>query len=84
MKNMDPLNDNVTDLLHNSTETFVATIWKDSKPCSISCLCSNKLFFMLEEEAKFSTRLQRKATILVSCSLFCEMRPFSNIFQRGT
>lgn len=31
MKNMDPLNDNITDLLHNSTIGFVAALWKDSK-----------------------------------------------------
>ncbi|XP_039258979.2 uncharacterized protein LOC120335527 isoform X2 [Styela clava] len=29
MKNMDPLNDNVTDLLHNSNDEFVAGLWKD-------------------------------------------------------
>lgn len=28
---MDPLNDNVTDLLHNSNDEFVASLWKDSK-----------------------------------------------------
>ena len=31
MKNMDPLNDNVTELLHNSSDSFVANMWKDSK-----------------------------------------------------
>ncbi|CAK8680338.1 unnamed protein product [Clavelina lepadiformis] len=29
MKNMDPLNDNVTDLLHNSTDQFVSIMWRD-------------------------------------------------------
>ncbi|XP_047212638.1 myosin-10-like [Girardinichthys multiradiatus] len=29
MKNMDPLNDNVATLLHQSTEKFVAELWKD-------------------------------------------------------
>jgi myosin protein heavy chain len=29
VKNMDPLNDNLTDLLHKSTETFVEALWKD-------------------------------------------------------
>nr|XP_018669541.1 myosin-10 isoform X2 [Ciona intestinalis] len=29
MKNMDPLNDNIIDLLHNSTESFVSQMWKD-------------------------------------------------------
>uniref|UniRef100_A0A8C5NE15 Myosin-10-like n=1 Tax=Gouania willdenowi TaxID=441366 RepID=A0A8C5NE15_GOUWI len=29
MKNMDPLNDNVATLLHQSTDKFVAEIWKD-------------------------------------------------------
>ena len=31
MKNMDPLNDNVTDLLHNSSDVFVKSMWKDSE-----------------------------------------------------
>ena len=30
MKNMDPLNDNVVSLLANSSDTFVATLWKDT------------------------------------------------------
>lgn len=29
MKNMDPLNDNVVQLFANSTDWFVATLWKD-------------------------------------------------------
>ncbi|XP_062507434.1 myosin-11-like isoform X2 [Corticium candelabrum] len=29
VKNMDPLNDNLTSLLHNSTEQFVDALWKD-------------------------------------------------------
>merc|ERR1712168_1272827 len=29
MKNMDPLNDNITDLLHNSTDPFISKIWSD-------------------------------------------------------
>ena len=30
MKNMDPLNDNVVQLLANSSDWFVATLWKDT------------------------------------------------------
>ena len=30
MKNMDPLNDNVVSLLSNSTDWFVAALWKDT------------------------------------------------------
>ena len=30
MKNMDPLNDNVVQLLASSTDWFVATLWKDT------------------------------------------------------
>ena len=30
MKNMDPLNDNVVQLLCNSSDWFVATLWKDT------------------------------------------------------
>uniref|UniRef100_A0A8C1J0I4 Myosin, heavy chain 10, non-muscle n=1 Tax=Cyprinus carpio TaxID=7962 RepID=A0A8C1J0I4_CYPCA len=33
MKNMDPLNDNVATLLHQSTDKFVAELWKDGKRC---------------------------------------------------
>ncbi|KFZ52435.1 Myosin-10, partial [Antrostomus carolinensis] len=29
MKNMDPLNDNVATLLHQSSDKFVAELWKD-------------------------------------------------------
>ena len=31
MKNMDPLNDNVATLLHQSSDGFVAELWKDGK-----------------------------------------------------
>lgn len=31
MKNMDPLNDNVAALLHQSTDRLTAEIWKDGK-----------------------------------------------------
>lgn len=31
MKNMDPLNDNVATLLHQSADKFVAELWKDGK-----------------------------------------------------
>lgn len=31
MKNMDPLNENVVSLLQNSSDTFVAAIWKDAE-----------------------------------------------------
>ena len=30
MKNMDPLNDNVVQLLAGSTDAFVASLWKDT------------------------------------------------------
>lgn len=30
MKNMDPLNDNVVSLLANSSDSFCATLWKDT------------------------------------------------------
>lgn len=29
MKNMDPLNENVVQLMQNSTDNFLANIWKD-------------------------------------------------------
>lgn len=31
MKNMDPLNENVVQLMQNSTDQFLAGIWKDGK-----------------------------------------------------
>ena len=37
MKNMDPLNDNVATLLHQSTDKFVAELWKDGE-CVITLL----------------------------------------------
>lgn len=39
MKNMDPLNDNVATLLHQSSDRFVAELWKDGK---------NVLVFVIE------------------------------------
>lgn len=36
MKNMDPLNDNVATLLHQSTDKFVAELWKDGESVSSS------------------------------------------------
>lgn len=35
MKNMDPLNDNVATLLHQSTDKFVAELWKDGKHLAV-------------------------------------------------
>uniref|UniRef100_A0A8D3BUX6 Myosin, heavy chain 10, non-muscle n=1 Tax=Scophthalmus maximus TaxID=52904 RepID=A0A8D3BUX6_SCOMX len=42
MKNMDPLNDNVATLLHQSTDKFVAELWKDGR--LHGSLVSAKLF----------------------------------------
>lgn len=39
MKNMDPLNDNVATLLHQSTDKFVAELWKDGESLRTSLLC---------------------------------------------
>lgn len=36
MKNMDPLNDNVATLLHQSSDRFVAELWKDGKDGPVS------------------------------------------------
>lgn len=33
-KNMDPLNDNVTALLNQSSDKFVADLWKDGMNCN--------------------------------------------------
>lgn len=37
MKNMDPLNDNVATLLHQSSDKFVAELWKDGKRAYSGC-----------------------------------------------
>uniref|UniRef100_A0A8C0FFG6 Myosin heavy chain 10 n=1 Tax=Bubo bubo TaxID=30461 RepID=A0A8C0FFG6_BUBBB len=39
MKNMDPLNDNVATLLHQSSDKFVAELWKDGKKSFWVFLC---------------------------------------------
>lgn len=38
MKNMDPLNENVVQLLQTSSDPFVVNIWKDGKD-SLRCSC---------------------------------------------
>lgn len=45
MKNMDPLNDNVATLLHQSSDRFVAELWKDGK---------NALMFVIRLGRKLS------------------------------
>lgn len=45
MKNMDPLNDNVATLLHQSTDKFVAELWKDGES-----LCEQELVQFLDEQ----------------------------------
>lgn len=46
-KNMDPLNDNVTALLNNSSSSFIQDLWKDGESSSIvaphTCLCAETL-----------------------------------------
>lgn len=32
VKNMDPLNDNVASLLHQSSDNFVSELWKEGEP----------------------------------------------------
>ncbi|XP_054247011.1 myosin-11 isoform X1 [Indicator indicator] len=45
-KNMDPLNDNVTSLLNQSSDKFVADLWKDGMNCEhSSCKNSIPVFF---------------------------------------
>lgn len=40
VKNMDPLNDNVASLLHQSSDTFVSELWKEGETDSVK-LCMN-------------------------------------------
>ena len=35
MKNMDPLNDNIVTLLHQSSDKFVSELWKDGTPLAL-------------------------------------------------
>lgn len=35
MKNMDPLNDNIATLLHQSSDKFVSELWKDGTPFAL-------------------------------------------------
>lgn len=35
MKNMDPLNDNIATLLHQSSDKFVSELWKDGMPFAL-------------------------------------------------
>jgi hypothetical protein len=41
MKNMDPLNDNIATLLHQSSDKFVSELWKDGTPLpsTLASLC---------------------------------------------
>lgn len=65
MKNMDPLNDNVASLLHQSTDKLTAEIWKDGEnrlPWALSLeLCVSLLptrsANTLVPEAEFWTRI---------------------------
>lgn len=41
MKNMDPLNDNIATLLHQSSDKFVSELWKDGTPFA---LCPTSLW----------------------------------------
>lgn len=38
MKNMDPLNDNIATLLHQSSDKFVSELWKDGTPAALTRL----------------------------------------------
>lgn len=48
MKNMDPLNDNVATLLHQSSDKFVAELWKDGKRHALSAQIVSS-FTLLDE-----------------------------------
>lgn len=44
MKNMDPLNDNVATLLHQSTDKFVAELWKDGQCLYVFSFLLDKIY----------------------------------------
>lgn len=54
MKNMDPLNDNVAALLHQSTDRLTAEIWKDGEdPLPPACPWSSAHPFSFVSQAEF-------------------------------
>uniref|UniRef100_A0A8R1I4E6 Uncharacterized protein n=1 Tax=Caenorhabditis japonica TaxID=281687 RepID=A0A8R1I4E6_CAEJA len=56
MKNMDPLNENVVGLMQNSTDPFVASIWKDAEFASICAAEMNETAFgMRSRKGMFRT-----------------------------
>lgn len=45
MKNMDPLNDNVATLLHQSSDRFVAELWKDGENVLAFVIKLGRIFY---------------------------------------
>lgn len=43
-KNMDPLNDNVTTLLNNSSSAFIQDLWKDGRSLMTRLITASFLF----------------------------------------
>lgn len=63
MKNMDPLNDNVAALLHQSTDRLTAEIWKDGedplpRPVLGALRTPSVLFHRLSSEPELSAQIQ--------------------------
>ena len=63
MKNMDPLNDSVAALLHQSTDRLTAEIWKDGEdplpPPVPGALCTPSVLFQrLSSEPELSAQIQ--------------------------
>lgn len=67
MKNMDPLNDNVATLLHQSTDKFVAELWKDGESFKqkqsfiIHCLLYMEVITFKSQEVKGHFKTQIKS-----------------------
>ena len=66
MKNMDPLNDNVATLLHQSTDKFVSELWKDGEDHYIlTPYCNNTTPHLLLIKNKRVIRLITDVTTYV-------------------
>lgn len=56
VKNMDPLNDNVASLLHQSSDHFVSELWKEGETfCFTHFLNAAFTDFVLKTSALFAT-----------------------------
>jgi hypothetical protein len=71
MKNMDPLNDNVATLLHQSSDRFVAELWKDGKSVFMLVVkCGRNLLELQLIYGSFTHVCMCIYTYIIYCFLF--------------